>query len=238
MRIMIKSELDSRTLLYPLMRSLFNHGSILVISSNRLLTRLIDGELEGGFRNVRIIVDSSESADHVYEEYGIAPNDYDFEILDNVGAIDYDLMLVPISNKISEMFTADITPVLDLPTTNVIRFGTKGKQQSKQAPKRKGGAPTEEEINDYNPLSKWAKKSEQDIIIEKLSGDGQWAPFPTFQDIETLESTYIFYPVDRTLALILHKILQPYLNVDERYFVKEVTAKDESSGHISGTDLG
>ena len=38
--------------------------------------------------------------------------------------------------------------------------------------------------------------------------------------------------------MILHKVLGPYLNIDERFFVKEVTSKDESSGHISGTDIG
>lgn len=237
MRIMIKSELDSRPLLYPLMRSLFNHGSILVITTNKYLTRLIDGELEGGFRNVRIIVDSDGAVDDIRQEYGIAPGDFDFEILDNVGAVDYDLLMVPISNHISDTFRYEIEPLLDLDTTAVIRFGQKSKSSGSKAPSKRS-KPTEEEQANYNPLSKWRRKSEEDIIIEKLSGDGQWATFPTFQDIETLESTYIFYPVERNLAMILHKVLGPYLNIDERFFVKEVTSKDESSGHISGTDIG
>ena len=237
MRIMIKSELDSRPLLYPLIRSLFNHGSILVITTNKYLSRLIDGEVEGGFRNVRIIVDEDGAVDDIREEYGIAPGDFDFEIMDNVGAIDYDLLLIPISNHISESFRYEIEPTLDLDTTSVIRFGTKAKTSAKKAPSRKD-KPTEEEQANYDPRSKWKRKSEEDIIIEKLSGDGQWAPFPTFQDIETLEASYVFYTVDRNLAMILYKILGPYLNIDERFFVKEVTARDENSGHISGTDIG
>lgn len=234
MRIQIKSELDSRPLLYPLIRSLFNHGSILVISSNRCVSRLIDGELEGGFRNVRIIVDETGSADDVYSDYGIAPGDYDFEILDNVGAIEYDLLLVPVSNRISEGFRMNIEPALDLPNTSIIHFGRKSKPEKPSGKRRT----TEEPVGDYDPTAKWRRKTDEEVIIEKLSGNGIWSPFPSFQDIEQLESLHLFYQVERTLVQQLYKVLSAYINVDERYFTKEVTSRDESSGYISGTDIG
>ena len=93
MYIAIKSEMDSRVFLYPLMRALKNYGSMLVISSNRQLSRLIeDGEF--GFRNIAVIVDMSGATDDVYNEYGIAAGDYDYIILDNVGAVEYDVCFV------------------------------------------------------------------------------------------------------------------------------------------------
>ena len=49
------------------MRALKNYGSMLVISSNRQLSRLIeDGEF--GFRNIAVIVDMSGATDDVYND--------------------------------------------------------------------------------------------------------------------------------------------------------------------------
>lgn len=237
MRIMIKSEMDSRILLYPLMRSLFNHGTILVITTNKYLTRLIDGELEGGFRNIRIIVDDDGAVDSIYEEYGIAPGDFDFEILDNVGAVDYDILLVPVSNRISEEFVGDVEPALELPNTSIIHFGKKQKPEKKK-PEKKSKETVGAVQEEYDPASKWKRKTEDEIIVEKLSGNGIWSPFPSYQDIEQLESTHVFYTVERTLAQQIYKVLANYINVDERLFTKEVSTSDTSSGHISGTSIG
>lgn len=238
MRIMIKSEMDSRPLLYPLMRCLLNHGSILVITTSRYVARLIDNELEGGFRNIRIIVDEDGAVDDIYDEYGVAVGDYDYEILDNVGAVEYDLLLVPISSRVSDTFRMDIEPVLDLPSTVIMHLGVKPKTESKKSSASKKKVEVAADDSSYDPTSKWRRKTEEEVIIEKLSGDGQWSPLPSLQDIETLEASRIFYTVDRTLASQIYKALTGYLNIEERIFIKEVTMKDEGSSYISGTNLG
>lgn len=237
MRILIKSEMDSRPLLYPLMRCLLNHGSIVVITTNKYLTRLIDNELEGGFRNIRIIFDERGAIDETYKDYGIVEGDFDFEIIDNAGATEYDYLLIPISNRVSETFRDDIEPVLDIPTTAVIRFGKK-ESTPKEKIKKKKGIVVEHEDTAYTPESKWQQRTADEVIVEKLSGTGTWVPFPTFQDVELLEGQHKFYVMDRSIAVELHNILGLALNVEQRYFIKEVMTKDESSGNITGTDVG
>ena len=56
MEIAIKSEADSRILIYPLIKTLYNYGTVAVYTSNKAVSRLIENELEGGFKNIRIIV--------------------------------------------------------------------------------------------------------------------------------------------------------------------------------------
>ena len=51
MYIAIKSEMDSRPIIYPLMRCLMNYGSILVITNNKVFNRLIESQESGGFRD-------------------------------------------------------------------------------------------------------------------------------------------------------------------------------------------
>ena len=79
--VAIKSEMDSRPLLYPLIRVLNNYGNLCVITSNKQLNRLIEDEDNGGFRNIRVIIEESGGVDSVYQEYGIVPEDFTFLIL-------------------------------------------------------------------------------------------------------------------------------------------------------------
>ena len=90
MFICIKSEIDSRPLLYPLMRTLWNYGSILLVTSNRFVNRLIDDAETNNFRNATIVIDTDGATDDIMEDYGYAPTDFDFVILDNMGVTDCD----------------------------------------------------------------------------------------------------------------------------------------------------
>ena len=63
MLISIKSEIDSRVLLYPLIKVLKPFGSILVITSNRQLNRLIEDVDTRTCRDITIILDADGTAD-------------------------------------------------------------------------------------------------------------------------------------------------------------------------------
>lgn len=135
MFIAIKSEMDSRPLLYPLMRSLFHYGSILILTNNKILRRLIDNPIESGFRNITILIDDSDSADEICENYGVAIGDYDFVILDNLGASEYDVCFIALGSASSPDFEADVELLLsdEKVKSCVLQFGRiAGKKQEKR----------------------------------------------------------------------------------------------------------
>ena len=53
--ILIKSEMDSRAILYPLMKVLGQFNQSLIVSRNETLSRFIEGEFDGYYKNLRII---------------------------------------------------------------------------------------------------------------------------------------------------------------------------------------
>ena len=240
MYIAIKSEMDSRVFLYPLMRALKNYGSMLVISSNRQLSRLIeDGEF--GFRNIAVIVDMSGATD-VYNEYGIAAGDYDYIILDNVGAVEYDVCFVLCGAKSSISFDEEIQILKEAGDTNVaiIQFGkaSSDKKEKQESPKQeqyttnqgKARHKKEENLSNYDPASKFQNMAED--FSKKHILKTYKAIFPKFQDIETLEAEHRFFEIDRNLVDVIYDMLKETLAVDKNQFQKEVRKKDESSGYI------
>ena len=235
MNIAIKSEIDSRVLLYPLMRSLRSYGSILVISSNRQLRRLLDDD-ETGFRGFRIIVEESGATDDIYDEYGIADGDFDFVILDNMGVIDYDLCFIPLGAKHTESFDDDVQLMLEAERDKVVvvQFGKQSKNNrstaaTKRDTKRKGKII---EVNeDYDPAAKF-RVTEEQRKKEQSRARTVMVPFPSYQDIETVESEYKFYEVNANLVTAFYDALKETLAVDKNQFQREVRKKDESSGYI------
>lgn len=135
MFIAIKSEMDSRPLLYPLMRSLFNYGSILVLTNNKILRRLIDNPIDSGFRNITILIDESSSADEICENYGVAIGDYDFVILDNLGSSEYDVCFVALGSLSSQDFEAEIELLFtdDKVKSCIVQFGQVASKQQKSS---------------------------------------------------------------------------------------------------------
>lgn len=234
MYIAIKSELDSRVFVYPLMKALKSYGSMLVISSNRQLSRLLeDGEF--GFRNISIIVDISGATDDIYNEYGIAPGDYDFVILDNVGAIEYDMCFILCGARSSIPFDEEIQILKEAGDTNIaiIQFGKKEKSSSQKQLVEKQNKKKEkikDNSDNYNPASKFDDMV--DISSKKCILKTYKANFPTFQDIEMLEAEHRFFEIDKNLVDAIYDTLKEILSVDKNQFQKEVRKKDESSGYI------
>ena len=157
MNISIRSEADSRILIYPLIRALYNFGTICVITSNVNMKRLIDVDtMEGGFRNIRVIVQPDGDLEEAINSDDMYQGKYDFTIYDNMGATDYDMELIIITSRVSESYLQDIVWIIGEEGTHVFRFGAgapapkdknkKGKESKK--PKKNGKKEDTEDTED------------------------------------------------------------------------------------------
>lgn len=243
MEIAIKSEADSRILLYPLIKALYNYGTIAVYTSNRLLSRLIENELEGGFRNVRIVVSPEADLEAAKESDDYYRDKYDFLIYDNMGAVDYDIMIVILTNRLSDSFVTDLVYIAGDEKTRMIKFGSPAptKQEKKEKPQKvkKAEDKTDEELQEDREFNKWViEKTDEDILQEMLEAkDLKWCKFPTYDAIEAMESRYVMMVPDDSLLKELYKIFGEAISVDERQFTKGARVKDESGSTIDGTDV-
>lgn len=244
MYIAIKSEIDSRPLVYPLIKALRSYGTVCVISSNKQICRLIDDDDEFGFRNVRVIYDAEGATDEVYNEYNITRDSYDFIILDNMGVIEYDVGIIPMGIRHSENFEYDIEDMLRNQSRSVlIQFGKEntGKKKSilpigkasdesavvSSAKRTKGS----ELPDDYDPAAKF-RYDEESELQKALHSTITGITYPTMQQIEDLEADRIFYVPSEKLVSVIYDIVKDVINVDYIQFKKEVCKVDESSGYI------
>ena len=243
MEICIKSETDSRIFLYPLIKVLSNYGTVCVYSSNRMLTRLIENDMEGGFKNIRIMVSTEADLDACKESDEWYKGKYDFCIYDNMNIQSYDILICLVTNRLSETYVQDLTYLITDPKVHIIKFGapapiTKDKNEKpKKETKPKGGA-VEEDFDDTE-FNKWhVEKTDEELLTEALSNrETKWCKFPSLESIDQMESRHIMLTPDDGLIKELFRLFGEKLNVDERMFTKGARVKDESSSDISGTDV-
>ena len=57
MVIAVRSEMDSRPLIYPLLRVLKDYGKVGLVSDNKKVRRLSDSEEDGACRTISVIYD-------------------------------------------------------------------------------------------------------------------------------------------------------------------------------------
>ncbi len=242
MELAIKSECDSRVLVYPLIKILNNYGTVAVFSSNKYLCRLIENEMEGGFRNIRIVVNTEADLEGAKESDEYFQDKYDYVIYDNMGSIDYDVLICIVTNRLSESFVNDLVYVASDPKTHIIKFGSPAPvnkvEKSAKQPK-KGSEPTDDEIDANRDFNKWnVEKSDEELLKEALEAkDLHWCKFPTFDAIEAMESRYQMIVPDDTLIKELYQLFGKVLSVDERQFTKGARLKDEGGSVISGVDV-
>lgn len=233
MIVAIKSEMDSRPLLYPLIRVLNNYGTLCVISSNRQLERLIEDEDNGGFRNIRVIVDESGGVDSVYKDYGITKDDYSYIILDNMGAMEYDVLVVPVGEVISEEFQEEVDLLKTDVNVRFIQFGKSSKkserpkrEDKKSSRRRRNEELPEEDLEDDDPAEKFKVHTDIDEefnVSERFYG----CKFINYDDIEAMESKYVLPKPGTELANAIYDIFKDKFGVDKRTFDKEVKRDDE-----------
>ena len=247
MEISIKSEVDSRVLVYPLMKILATYGTVAVYTSNKYFMRLLENEAEGGFKNIRIVVNTESDFEEAKESDEYYTGKYDYLIIDNMGASDYDMLIAIITGHLSDDYVSELLYVVSEPTTHILKFGNPAKtEKPKKAPKKpkKGkGAEEEEEQapqEDDESFNKWNKtKTDEEILKEIIQDkDSKWIKFPTFDSIEDMEARHIFPMPDDSLIKELYKLFGQTLAIDERMFTKGAKVKDESSGNISGANIG
>ncbi len=238
MLISIKSEIDSRVLLYPLIKVLKPFGSILVITSNRQLNRLIEDVDTRTCRDITIILDVDGTADDTYVEYGVNQKDYDFVILDNMAAIDYDVLLVPLGGLSTPDFDDDLQLLInsdEASRVKLIQFGKSlsksngGKEEAKKSNSRETKTIDASLDGNYDPAEKFRVKQE----VKKVEGIKTYkCKFPCYDDIEAVESEHRFYVPDEGLCSTLYDIFKQQLQVNSNDFRKVAQRKDEYSGYI------
>ncbi len=131
MFISIKSEMDARPVIYPLMRCLINYGSVLVITNNRVMSRLVESQVDMGFRNITILVDPDDSADRICKSYGIEKDDYDYVIVDNVGSSESDVYILLASDYVTPEFDDEIEILVNESNLRVTVFQFNSGNKSK-----------------------------------------------------------------------------------------------------------
>lgn len=240
MEIAIKAETDSRVLVYPLIKVLCNYGTVAVYTSNKYFTRLIENELEGGFKNIRIVVNPEADLEAIKESDDFNKSKYDFIIYDNVGSTDYDMLICMLTNRISESYVQDLLYVIQDSKTHVLKFGSPAPtRKEKPEPKAKKSAKEEVSDEEDRDFNKWhQEKTDEDVLKEVLSDrNAKWCKFPSFDMIENMEARHIMPTPDDGLIKELFRLFGESLSVDERMFTKGARVKDESSSDISGTDV-
>lgn len=247
MDIAIKSECDSRVLVYPMIKALYNYGTIAVFTSNRNLMRLIENDLEGGFRNVRIVVSPEADLEAAFESDAYYRNKYDFTILDNIGSIEYDVQICLVTNRVTDSYLSDLTFIANDPKTKFIKFGSpapaskgaKDEEKANAKKVKKAEDKSEEELEEDRSFNKWQiVKSDEEILMERLSSkEIKWCKFPTMDAIEAMEARHQMMVPDDTLIKELYNIFGEVISVDERQFTKGARVKDEDSSTIDGVDV-
>lgn len=241
MEIAVRSDTDSRVLVYPMIKVLSTYGTVAVYTSNRFFSRLIENELEGGFKNVRIVVSPDADIEEAKESDEYYKNKYDYLIYDNMGATDYDMLIAIVTSHLSENYISDLLYIISEEKTHIIKFGqpAKGSKPAKK-PAKKPGKNDEPDSDDLDNFNKWDDSKTDEEILKELIADreSKWVKFPTFDAIEDMEARHVFITPDDTLIKELYRLFGTVVSVDERMFTKGARVKDESSGSISGTDIG
>ena len=253
MIIAIKSEMDSRVVLYPLMKACDVYGSVLVLTNNRFVRRVIDDDEFGTFKNITIVVDEEGSSDDIYAYYGILPNDYDYIIVDNMGISEYDRCLCLFGQKQSLAFMADKDTMEHSENVDNIVFLEFGKKSSakparpvkeqkpaegvegaaENTPAKKTGKVDKSVVpEDYNPADKFRNLVEEERKKTVVTYN---VPFPSYDMIEDLEGMGKFSNIDEKLCTVFYDVMGKSLNIQFNVFRKEIKQVNESSsGNKSG----
>lgn len=209
------------------MRFLKPLGSCLIITSNIFVSRLINGDYEGDFKNFKILVDTEGATDELLDACEINLSDFSIIIYDNVAVVDQDYMLMPIGAYVSQNFKDDLIHLGKENTTHFVKFG-KPVKVKKQKDEKKDNL---EKTKDLEQAAKDKfKGTEVDIRanIKKLPN----MKFPSTELFEKMESEHIFTEMDKNLFKLFFGIFTDIISVKEPMYLREVMEKDENSSSI------
>lgn len=241
MEISVRSEVDSRVLVYPMIKVLSLYGTVAVYTSNRFMSRLIENELEGGFKNIRIVVSPEADIEAAMDSDEYYQNKYDFLIYDNMGAVDYDMLIAIATGHISENYVSDMLYIASDAKTHVLKFGKPGITSAPKKEKKSKKELVDEAASSLGDFSenKWDNEKTDEQLLQELleNKESKWIKFPTFEAIDDMESKHIMMVPEDSLINELYRLFKDYLHVDERQFKKGAKLKDESGSDIYGTDI-
>jgi hypothetical protein len=201
------------------------------VTNNKFVSRILDGEYDGDFRNFRIIIDEEGATDEVLEACEVSIEDFSIVIYDNVSVVEQDYMLVPVGAYVSEDFDDEVMQLGQEDTTHIIKFGKPVKAKKEKAEK---GESKEKKSVDPLLLEEGARnkfKTKEVDIREKIRKLPNMK-FPTYEEFELLEGAKVLPNVDRNMFKLFFGILEPLVGVKEPYYLKEVTRTDANSGSI------
>lgn len=225
MIIAVRSEIDSRPLVYPMIRVLKNYGSVCFITSNRQCNRLIDGDGENGFRNITVIVEESGALDEVYEDNSITKDSYDFIILDNMGLMEYDILFVPVGEVSSAAFQEEIELLKTDSKVRFVQFGDVKKSKHETKRQKSSSNKLSSEEKEYSPEKKFSLEQtidEEYNVAERYHN----VSYPVWQDIENFESLHAFMKPEKGLADVLYTEFKNVIGLDKRTYDKEISKED------------
>ena len=241
MEIAIRSEVDSRSFIYPMLTCLKRFGSVCIFTDNPLYNRLVDEDSEvPGFANIEVYPlypNFNGDLDAAIEESEYEPGKWDWVIWDNVGRTEVDVQLALFTNKVSDRLVQDMMYVIDEEGVRIIKLGTPFKSNSKAVKGHtKNNSNSTEEAGDVN---KWnTTKTDEEIFQEKLNGSSaKWIPFPIVDEIEAFEGRHKFITPNAKFIDEFYDIIKDVIGIDKRLFMKGVKV-DEDSVYISGIDVG
>lgn len=210
--------MDSRAILYPLMKVLEQFNQSLIVSRNETLSRFIEGEFDGYYKNLRIIIDPQGNTDDIINDYNVNIEDYDFIIYDNVGTIDFDYILVPISEYVTDWFYNEIT-YMDINKVTFILFGKASKSNIKE--KIEQSLKEQQEADEFESEAAIHKSDSKSQLKDKTS---KLVPmkFPTMEEIEKFESQGVMYNANSTLIKLFYNIFKDSIGLTESQFISGV----------------
>lgn len=244
MVIAIKSEMDSRVVLYPLMKACSIYGSVLVMTSNRYVRRVIDDQEYSTFKNIAVLVDETGATDEICQTYQIVMDEYDYIIMDNMGVTEYDKLIVLFGQKASESFDTDIKLYKEQDDNENIFFLHYGNgrarrevpEKPEKSKDRHSKKPVNEIPEDYDPEQKFRGM----VAAEKKKKVKEFdLSLPSYNMVENLEGLGQFEPVDEKLARVFYTLFGEVLNIQFNLFRKEIRQTNESgSRNKSGRSNG
>ena len=201
MQISVFGRTEKRPAIYTLISILMHMGDVAVITNNRQYMRLMeDGPAASGtWNNVSIFI-TDATADEMWAEVGMSPDDFNYVILDNLynESTNFMFYVQGAGIEASDTYLFDIFP--ELP---ILQMGKaiKKKKIARKKPKKGEEASDTEEEEDLSEVQKGSK-------VTLVAWDKNM-----LENIEKFEYYRMLGPISSGMANALGKLLSPVLNM-------------------------
>ncbi len=229
MIISIISEMDTRTVIYALMQTLHRYGRVCVISSNKYLSRLIDGTFEDDFCGIHVVVVNSDEDISSFDF-----DTYDYTIVDGVVVQGADRIIAVVGHKVSLTFGYELEAVVGNDNFHLIKCGMKPKTAPVKKSKDKT---TEAEVDDHE--NDWAKdiSTQQKLSDLFMSKKSEWIPFMSLTEMENLEGEHKWSLINKVAYKRFYEIIGASLGIDEYTYLKGGGMKDEDGDSVDSISV-